>query len=133
MGAPSYATYPPRPEEPSRPLGVAILAVLTGIIGVFFILAGVLLAVLGVSLRIGFPLGAYGVTIVGIIVLVIGLIILGVALGLWHQRMWALVLAILVFGLYFISNVVGGTFLSVGSILSLLLVIYLIAVHRHFL
>jgi hypothetical protein len=133
MSAQGYATYEPVPPEPGRPLGVAILAVLIGIVGVFFILAGVLLAVLGLAIPIGFPaLGHYGVIIVGIVVLIFGLIILGVALGLWHQRLWALVLAIIVFALNFISDAIAGAWFSLGAILSIILVIYLIAVHRHF-
>lgn len=134
MSAQSYPVYQAVPEEPSRPLGVAILAFLIGVVGFFFILAGVILAVLGLHLGLSFPaLGSLGAFTIGIILLIIGLIILGVALGLWHQRMWALVLAILVFGAVFVSDVLAGAIVSVGAIVSLVLVVYLIAVHRHFL
>jgi len=129
-----YSGYPQTPPEPSKPIGVAILAVLIGIVAVLFILAGVLLAVVGVAVGISLPaFGSYGLTVVGIIVLIFGLILLGVALGLWRQRLWALVLAIIFFALYFISDALAGDWLSLGAIISLLLVIYLIAVHRHFL
>lgn len=112
---------------------MAILAVLIGIVGGLFILAGVLLAALGIILPLSFSaFSSYGSLIVGVILLIIGLIILGVALGLWHQRLWALVLAIIVFGLYFISDALAGAYFSLGAIISLVLVIYLIAVHRHF-
>jgi hypothetical protein len=135
-GAP-YTSYPGAyqqvPEEPSKPIGVAILAVLIGIVGFIFIVAGVLLAVLGVALGHEIPtIGTYGALVGGIILLVIGLIILGVAVGLWDQRLWALVLAIIVFGLYFISDAIAGQYFSLGAIIALILVIYLIAVHRHF-
>jgi hypothetical protein len=129
-----YGGYPPTPPEPSRPIGVAILAVLIGIVAFLFILAGVLLAVLGVAVGISFPaLGTYGLTVVGIVILIFGLILLGVALGLWRQRLWALVLAIIFFALYFISDALAGNYFSLGAIISLILVVYLIAVHRHFL
>ncbi|MGA7860724.1 MAG: hypothetical protein WCB19_02570 [Thermoplasmata archaeon] len=133
MSGQPYGTYQQTPEEPSKPIGVAILAVLIGIVGVLFIIAGVLLAVLGVAVGISFPtFGTYAVAVAGVIMLIIGLIILGVALGLWHQRLWALVLAIIVFALYFISDAIAGAYFSLGAIISLILVIYLIAVHRHF-
>jgi hypothetical protein len=125
--------YEPVPEEPSKPIGVAILAVLIGIVGFLFIVAGVLLAALDVAVGISIPqVGSYGILVVGIVILIIGLIILGVALGLWHQRLWALVLAILVFGGYFVLDSLAGSWFSLGWIISLVLVIYLIAVHRHF-
>lgn len=133
MSGQAYGTYPPVAQEPGLPIGVAILAVLIGIVGFLFILAGVLLAALGIGLGIGFPaVGSYGGVIVGVVLLVIGLIILGVALGLWHQRLWALVLAIIVFGGYFILDALAGAYFSLGAIIALVLVIYLIAVHRHF-
>jgi hypothetical protein len=129
-----YGGYPQQPPEPSKPIGVAILAVLIGIVAVLFIIGGVLLAALGVAIGVSLPaFGGYGVTIVGIIVLIFGLILLGVALGLWRQRLWALVLAIIFFALYFLSDLLGGNVFSLGAILSLILVIYLLAVHRHFL
>jgi hypothetical protein len=132
-GAYQQGTYEPVPEEPSKPIGVAILAVLIGIVGFLFIVAGVLIAVLGVYVGIDLSQFAlYGALVVGIIILVIGLIVLGVALGLWHQRLWALVLAILVFGGYFVLDSLAGAWFSLGWIISLILVIYLIAVHRHF-
>ncbi|MGC2289357.1 MAG: hypothetical protein WA688_05815 [Thermoplasmata archaeon] len=133
MSGQPYGTYPQAPEEPGLPIGVAILAVLIGIVGFLFILAGVLFAVLNIAIGINLPsVGSYGFLVVGIILLVIGLIILGIALGLWHQRLWALVLAIIVFALYFISDALAGDYFSLGAIISLILVIYLIAVHRHF-
>jgi hypothetical protein len=133
MSTPAYGTYEPAPQEPGLPIGVAILAVLIGIVGFLFIVAGVLLAALGIGIGLTFPeAGAYGALVVGIVLLIIGLIVLGVALGLWHQRLWALVLAIIVFGLYFVSDSLSGAWFSLGWIISLILVIYLIAVHRHF-
>ena len=128
----AYATAPPRP---SRPFGVSILAVIIGIAGVLFIIGGVLLLALGIAVGLTVPAFglSLGVTAVGVILLVLGLIILGLALGLWHQRLWALVLAIILFALNFVSDVLAHAYFSVGAILSILLVIYLIAVHRHFL
>lgn len=133
MSGQPYGTYEPTPQEPGLPIGVAILAVLIGIVGFLLIIGGILLAAVGISLGLSFAaFSSYGTLVVGAILLIIGLIILGVALGLWHRRLWALVLAIIVFGLYFISDALVGAYFSLGAIIALILVIYLIAVHRHF-
>ncbi len=123
--------------EPSRPLGAAILAVLIGIVGFLYAVAGALVAALGglgyFDIHNFLPISvSYSTLVIGIVILIIGLIILGVAVGLWDQRLWALVLAIIFFGAIFVTDVIAGNLLSLGAIISLLLVIYLIAVHRHF-
>jgi hypothetical protein len=128
--APTYAA-----AAPSRPLGVAILAVLVGIFGVLLILGGVLiLAGVGAAAYLGVPTGIVGIggAIVGVIVLIIGLIVLGLALGLWHLRMWALVLTILFVLFELVTYGLAGSFVSLGFILALILFIYLIAVRHHF-
>lgn len=127
----------PAPYEtrPSRPLGVAILAVLVGIFGFLLILGGALVvAGATVSSYLGIPSGIAGLGGVefGAIVLVIGLIILGLALGLWHLRMWALVLTLLFVIFELISYGLAGAFVTFGFIFALILFIYLLAVHRHF-
>ena len=127
--APQYAA------APSRPLGVAILAVLVGIFGFLLILGGVLiLAGIGAAAYLGIPTGFVGIggVVVGIVVLVIGLIVLGLALGLWHLRMWALVLTILFVLFELVSFGLAGHFVTFGFIFALILFIYLIAVRHHF-
>lgn len=122
---------------PSRPLGVAILAVLIGLFGVLWIVIG--LFVLGGASIHGYE--AYGANpaifhqtglVAGAIVLVVGLIILGLALGLWHLRMWALALTILVLLVVLVSDALAGSIVSLGFLVALILLIYLAAVHRHF-
>jgi hypothetical protein len=126
---------PLRPPTPTRPLGVAILAVLVGIFGFLLLLGGVLaiagaaaLAYLGVPSSFA---GLGGIEI-GAIVLIIGLIILGLALGLWHLRMWALALTLIFVFLVILSYGLASNFLSFGFIFALILFLYLIAVRRHF-
>lgn len=121
----------------SRPLGVAILAFLIGLFGFLWFIIG-LLVVAGVSIHaftgLGFnssfgPVtGLFG----GVVILILGLIVLGVAVGLWRLHMWALVLALLVLILEMVVYGIAGAFLTFGFIVSLLLFLYLIAVHRHF-
>jgi len=122
-------------QETGRlPLGVAILAILIGIFGFFVLIRGLLLllTVAGVSL------GALGVTVVfgmtgigaAIIVLVVGLVILGTAFGLWNQELWALVLAIIVLLFYAVVEFLGSAWL--GLVIVVLLLVYLVAVSSHF-
>jgi len=121
----------------SRPLGVAILAILIGIYGFIVFLGGLLVAAgSSVASYVGgnsafHALGATGV-IAGIIIVIIGLIILGLAVGLWHLRMWALVLTVLFLIITLVLDGIAGAFISFGFIVALVLLIYLLAVARHF-
>lgn len=125
---------------PGRPLGVAIISILLGIFGFFTLLGGILIVVLSnytISLGGSNLFGASG-TPLGVLLFVLGLIELAVALGLWHLRMWALVLAVLVLLLEvlgpLVSIVLGraGVSAILGILIPLILLIYLVAVRRHF-
>ena len=123
--------------ERSRPLGVAILAVLIGIYGFVVFLIGLLVAVgssLGATLGGGNLFHYFGLTgvVAGLIILIIGLIILGLAVGLWHLRMWALVLTILFLLFEMVTYGLAGAYLTFGFVVALVLTVYLIAVSRHF-
>jgi hypothetical protein len=119
----------------TRPLGVAILAFLVGLFGILIILGGLLIvtaatvpAFLGVPSHLAGASGA----VWGLVVLIIGLIILGLALGLWHLRMWALVLSLIFVFIELVSFGIVGAWVSLGFILSLIILVYLLAVSRHF-
>lgn len=127
MSTPPYQTR-------RRPLGVAVLAVLIGLFGLLTLLGGLLLLVgvaAGALPSIPLLFGVGGLT-AGAIFFIIGLVLLAVAYGLWDLRMWALALAVLVLIFYLVVYGVAGAFVSVGFLLSLLLLVYLIAVRRHF-
>jgi hypothetical protein len=131
---PANQTYAPKP---SRPLGVAVIAILIGLFGFFLLFAGILVMVVGAILPAIIPshfLGISSLSLVGIgaIILIIGLILMGVAIGLWHCSLWALVLCLLVLGLFIVSNVLSGDILTVSTVVCALLFIYLLAVHGHF-
>lgn len=134
MAAQPTMQYAP-PAAPSRPLGVAILAVLVGIFGFLLILVGVLLLA-GLTaahfLGVGSSFAGIGGLTFSAIVLIVGLIILGLALGLWHLRLWALVLTLLFVLFELVNFGLAGAFVSFGFIFALILFIYLLAVHRHF-
>lgn len=118
----------------SLPLGVAIIAVLVGIFGFFVLVGGLLL----LASAAGYALGGVWVTsvfgttgtIAGIIISIIGLVILAVAVGLWNQELWALVLAILVLLVYAAVEFVAAAWL--GLLIVVLLLIYMVAVAKHF-
>ena len=123
--------YRPRP---SRPLGVAILAVLIGIFGAFLLIAALLL-LLGGGLGLALPtLGPVygGVLVGGIILLVLAVLLFVVARGLWELELWALVLAIIVLVFELLALWLAGRLLSVEGIIAILLLVYLIAVHGDF-
>lgn len=118
------------PGNASLPLGVAILAILIGIFGAFFLIVGVLfflaIGLLGSGLL-------FGSGVVGaILVLVFGIVLLVVASGLWNQELWALALCLIVLLLLLVGAVLSGTLISLEGLILILLVIYLVAVRHHF-
>jgi hypothetical protein len=119
------------PSSPSLPLGVAVLAILIGIIGFFFVLGALLLLILGVAL--GGTSGLFVGGVVGkLLLLIFGVVLMVVASGLWHRELWALALTILVLVLILIGEVVAGRLLSVTSVVVILLLVYLVLVREHF-
>jgi hypothetical protein len=135
MAQPAYSA-----PVPGRPLGVAIIAILLGLFGFFTVIGGLLIIVLQ---DYGLNLGGqnlYGVTgiLLGLLLVVLGIIELAVASGLWGLRMWALVLAVLVLLFEVLGPLISialnktGIGAIIGIIIPLLLLIYLVAVRRHF-
>jgi hypothetical protein len=135
MAQPAYSV-PPR----NRPLGVSIIAVLLGLYGLLTFIGGLLVVVLsnyGLVLGGTYLFGLPG-TLIGVVLVLVGLIELGVAVGLWHLRMWALVLAVLVL-LYDVASPLFSLLVGrgvgssiVGFVIAFLLLVYLIAVRKHF-
>ncbi len=131
-------SLPPLPP-PSRPLGVAVLAVLVGLYGILWVLVGSLLlagqvgtAAFHTYLGQPFVLGSLSTLEIEVVILVVGLIILGLALGLWHLRTWALALSLLFLIFVLVEYGIAHDFLSLGFLLSLVIFVYLIAVNGHF-
>ena len=113
------------------PLGVAIIAVLIGLFGVFLLVISVLLFLF--TGLIPHSTAYFGVSLIGeLLLFIFGVVLLVVATGLWDQELWALVLSIIVIGFLFVGDLLNGTLLTLGGLVTLLLLIYLIAVHRHF-
>jgi len=114
------------------PLGVAILAILIGVFGLFVFILGFVAAIAGGGGDLGASSSVFGVTgILAIFVLlVLGAIMLAVAFGLWHQEFWALVLAVMVLLFYGIIEFVSASW--VAFVIVVLLLVYLFAVSNHF-
>jgi hypothetical protein len=131
-------SLPPLPP-PSRPLGVAILAVLVGLYGILWIVVGGLLlagqvgtAAFHKYLGQPFTLGSLTTLEVELVILIVGLIILGLALGLYHLRTWALALSLLFLVFVLVEYGIAHDFVSFGFLLSLVIFLYLLAVSGHF-
>ena len=131
MGAPASSYTPSFPA--SRPLGVAILAVLVGLFGILLVLVGLLALVGSLALAFLSPgLSLFGLPLLafGVVFLVFGIIVLVAAVGLWHLRLWALVLALIVSFIELVQY--GASHSWLGFAVIFLIFVYLIAVHRHF-
>ena len=127
-------TYTSYQAPKSRPILVSILAILIGLYGFILFLVGLLVAV-GSTVFSSFggrTLFGYSGVVGGLLILVVGLIILGLAVGLWHLRAWALILTLLFLVFEMVIYGLQGAFISFGFIVSLLLFVYLLTVSRHF-
>src|SRR5215472_4235736 len=124
--ATSYS--PPAYRSTTLPLGVAVLAILIGLVGTFLLIAGVLFFVLS-----GFAylhdLAFFGASLLGaVILLIVGVILLVVAVGLWRRELWALAVSILVVLLLIVGRLLTGGLLSLGGVILILLLVYLVLV-----
>lgn len=117
------ATQPYNAPVKVRPLGVTILAILSALGGIMAILGG--MAIMGVS-ALASEIGALGAAIGGI-TLIMGLIQLVIAWGLWTGKGWAWLLG-LIFGvlgiLMALASMVGGNFSSLVSLAINAIIVY---------
>jgi hypothetical protein len=108
---------------------VTILAILTILLGVLILIVGVVLLVASAFLVGLFPpVFGLGVTVIGGIVFVFGLLWLAVGVGLLNLRGWAWWLAIIVM----VLSIIGSIGTPVFAILPGLILVYLILVRHHF-
>jgi hypothetical protein len=128
---------PPAMAATGRPTGATVISVIEGIIGVLALLAGLLFMV-GMSVVGGIAgsqtdtqgLGGVfaGIGIVfGVIIILIGLLYLAIAYGVWKGRGWSWMLGMVVSIIAIVFAVLGLTGgISVGSIISLALPIVVV-------
>lgn len=101
------------PEE--RALGAAVIAVIIGIVGFFVLIGGIVglfSSILGwnwtaFTTQTFLSWLTFNETIYSVIVIVLGLIFIGIALGLYRQEFWALVV-MFVFGILYLVGEISG-------------------------
>ncbi len=118
------------------PILVGILAILVGLYGLFLAVVGILaiFSSLGALAYPGLvPFSAYGGTTIaaGMLTLIFGAILLFVAIGLWDLETWALWLTGIVTAGVIVVLLWSASF-GVALAIAVVLLIYLIAVRRHF-
>lgn len=134
----SASTATPTQQPVRRPILIAILAIFIALYGLVVAIGGFLYW-FGVSIFHNIvPASSIGSSIVvGIGIMIFGIIIIGIAVGLWHLRMWAWVIAFLFtlgslgFAIYYGGSPYYG-FNTFEGVVSLLVVIYLLVVLRSF-
>ncbi len=137
-GGPEVGHLPPQwsPDtvRPSLPIGVAVLAVVIGIIGILLILAGGLFLIevytndaLPTSVLIIHSIDPVGAALL----ILLGAILLALATALWRQEAWALytTVAVSFAGLTFLFFTNSITYLF---LILLVVFVYLLVVRRHF-
>jgi hypothetical protein len=134
----SAASTPPGPPHVRRPILIAILAIIVAIYGLVVAIGGFLYW-FGVSIFSSIipSTSIASNIIVGIGIIIFGLIIIGIAAGLWRLRMWAWVIAFLfTLGALGYAIYEGGSpyygFNTFTGIFSTLVIIYLLVVIRNF-
>jgi hypothetical protein len=134
--------YNPPQQVNRRPLGVTILSILMGIQGLLALLIGIL-AIVALA-AIGRQFGVRGHTgiantfdiigwILGILPLVIGIIILAVAIGLFLLKTWAFWTTVIVTAIFLIRQIYeffqprdSYTLIIIGTIISAIVLLYLL-------
>jgi hypothetical protein len=116
---------------PQRPIGVTIIAILSGLAGIAEIVGGLGLMALG-AIAGGAGAGIFGAltAVFGGVLALIGLITLGVAVGLWRMRGWAWWVAMIVNVISILISAASGTYF--GAIFPVIIVIYLIVIRDKF-
>ncbi len=115
-----------QPQRPERPLGVTILAVLSILGGILFLLLGILASVLGAAFAGTMMTGMKGLPLfifaaVGVVFIILGLIELVVGWGLWKGASWAWWVTVILNGLGVILALVSLAGGNVGGIVTLII------------
>lgn len=107
-----------------RPIGITLLAVLHVVEAVFLFFVGVALLALGAFVRhrfFGMHFLHWVVSLIGVVVLVVGILYLGLAWGLWSGRGWAWTISFILAVLGIIVTVVSLARGRLGALVGLVL------------
>ena len=135
--APPPPMYAPPPMKPSRPIGVAILAILTILFGIIGLVGGLLVLLGGALLATIAPEFGSLFLIIGGLLALFSLLAIVSGIGLWRLRPWAWWLTVIVGVLSIVFNIgsfavfPGGGF-PYGIVLWLIILIYLVVVRKSF-
>jgi lysylphosphatidylglycerol synthetase-like protein (DUF2156 family) len=126
----------PNTSAGKLPILVGLLAILVGLFGAFLAVVGILVIFnsLGALSYPGLvPFNAFGGTtlVAGMFTLIFGAILLIVAMGLWDLETWALWLTGIVTAGVIVVLLWSASF-GVALAVAVVLLIYLIAVRKHF-
>jgi len=119
----------------TRPFGITLLAVLHTLQAILFFVGGIALIALGTMIRRGFIHRLLGgvASLSGVVVVIIGLLYLGLAWGLWSGRLWAWAISLVLAGLGIIFSLISllrGRFLIlIVLILDIIIIYYLLTPH----
>ncbi len=126
--------WEPTPVVPRLPIGVAVVAVLIGLLGFVLVLGGLLFSLheaLGAAVPQNLEIFTSIDLLGAMILLVLGGVLLGVATSLWRQETWALwTTIVLVFAM--IAYLFFTGFITVLFVLFVALLVYLLTVRRYF-
>lgn len=121
----------------TRPFGITLLSVLHALQAILFFVGGIALMALGAFMRRGFfgvhRLLGGAASLVGAVVVIIGLLYFGLAWGLWNGKGWAWTVSLILAGLGIIISLIsllGGGFGSlIVLILDAIIIYYLLTLH----
>jgi len=120
----------------TRPFGITLLAVLHVLQAILFLIGAIALIVIGTIIRRGFfgmhRLLSGAAWSIGVVVLVIGLLYLGLAWGLWNGKGWAWAASLILAGIGLVVSLIslaGGAFGTLFVlILDTIIIYYLLTV-----
>ncbi|MHB1435759.1 MAG: hypothetical protein ACYCPN_06270 [Thermoplasmata archaeon] len=132
----AQAVYPPGSVAGELPILVGILAILVALFGILLIVLGGLAVLAGLGIVSFSPISLFGFTsnstlLLGAFTLIFGIILTSVASGLWNTETWALWLTGIVTAAV-IGLLVWSSSFGIALLIAVVLLIYLVAVRRHF-
>jgi len=106
-----------------RPTGVTILAILEAIAGVYYLATGISVSIYRTLVRLAFGIASIDSGFLGAALIIVGLISLFLAWGLWAGQRWARMTALVFAILNLIVSLVSRNL--IGFVIEIIIVYYL--------